>query len=530
MAGGDVIAHPFGAPERLTTRTESDMPPSVSHARAVPAAVRCVVIGVTREESDTESLDAAGYPGAALSAQGFTGSVGQQVVTVDGRGRTAVLVGLGDRASVDDHVLRRAAARGVRSASRVDAVAVTLLDAVSEHSGPELLSAARAVAEGAGLGAYRFTELRSGRTATPLKRIVVTGRGGAKVAEAVALGARIAAAQNLARDLVNRPGGELTPVALAEEATRIARRERLSIKVFGPAQIARMRMGGLLGVNRGSTLEPRFVQIAYEPKDPQGTLALVGKGITFDSGGLSIKTGEGMMTMKMDMGGAAAVLGFFSAVRAVAPACRVVGYLPMTDNMSDGDATRPGDVLTIRNGRTVEVLNTDAEGRLILADALALACESRPDAIVDLATLTGAVEIALGGRIAAVMGNDDGWRAEVLAAAERSGERAWPLPLPADYRPFLDSDVADLRNISKGRGGGTITAGLFLQEFVAPGLRWAHLDIAGTAWWAEGDDAEFTNGGTGYGVRTLLELARTFSPPPLTRPRRTRTTRARRTG
>ena len=219
------------------------------------------------------------------------------------------------------------------------------------------------------------------------------------------------------------------------------------------------------------------------------------------------------MTMKMDMGGAAAVLGAFSAIRAVAPKCRVIGFLPITDNMTGGDATRPGDVLTMRNGKTVEVLNTDAEGRLILADALCLASEAEPDAIVDLATLTGAVEIALGSRIAGLLGNDDGWAEQVAGAATTAGERLWALPMPADYRPRLESDVADLRNIPKGKGGGTITAALFLAEFVADDIPWAHLDIAGTAWWGEGDDGEWTSGATGYGVRTLLELARTFRPP-----------------
>jgi leucyl aminopeptidase len=220
-----------------------------------------------------------------------------------------------------------------------------------------------------------------------------------------------------------------------------------------------------------------------------------------------------MMTMKMDMGGAAAVLGFFAAVQAVAPRCRVRGYLPMTDNMTGGDATRPGDVLTLRNGTTVEVLNTDAEGRLILGDALAVASEGEPDAIVDLATLTGAVEVALGSRIAGLMGNHDGWSEQVAAAAGRAGERLWSLPLPDDYRPLLDSDVADLRNISKGKGAGTITAGLFLREFVGEDIAWAHIDIAGTAWWNDGDDGEFAKGGTGYGVRLLLELARGFVRP-----------------
>jgi leucyl aminopeptidase len=283
--------------------------------------------------------------------------------------------------------------------------------------------------------------------------------------------------------------------------------------VLGPEEIAERGLGGLLGVNRGSLQEPRFVELAYEPANPRGTLALVGKGITFDSGGLSLKTGEGMMNMKNDMGGAAAVLGFFSAVRAVAPRCRVLGFVPMTDNMTGGDATRPGDVLTMRNGTTVEVLNTDAEGRLILGDALALASEAEPDAIVDLATLTGAVEVALGNRIAGLMGNDDGWIDQVEGAAGRAGERLWSLPLPDDYRPLLDSEVADLRNISKSKGAGTITAGLFLKEFVGDDIAWAHLDIAGTGWWTEGDDGELVKGGTGFGVRLLLELARGFTRP-----------------
>jgi leucyl aminopeptidase len=486
---------------------------AIVHAKSIPATSELVAVPVTAEDGTAKGLAALGLPSALLAAQGFAGKVDQLAFATRSDGRSVVLVGMGAAASIDTDGLRRAAARVVRAAGRVKSVALPLLDAVPALSGSALADAARAVAEGAGLGAYRFDELRSSATKPTLTRIVITGRGGQKIADAVIEGARIAAGQNLARDLVNRPGGTLTPKALAAEATAIARREKLKITVLGPKEIAERRLGGLLGVNRGSSQEPRFVEMAYEPKSPTGTLALVGKGITFDSGGLSIKSGEGMMTMKMDMGGAAAVLGFFAAVQAVAPRCRVVGYMPMTDNMSNGDATRPGDVLTMRNGTTVEVLNTDAEGRLILADALCLATEAKPDAIVDLATLTGAVEVALGSRIAAVLSNNDGWRDDVQAAAARSGERMWPLPLPDDYRPYLDSDVADLRNISKSRGGGTMTAGLFLQEFVGDDIPWAHIDIAGTAWWAEGDDAEFSKGGTGYGVRLLLELARTFSPP-----------------
>jgi leucyl aminopeptidase len=247
------------------------------------------------------------------------------------------------------------------------------------------------------------------------------------------------------------------------------------------------------------------------PDDPQGHLALVGKGITFDSGGLSIKTADGMMTMKDDMGGAAAILGAMSAVAAVAPRCRVTAYIPSTDNMTGPDATRPGDVLRMYGGTTVEVLNTDAEGRLILGDALVLASEEGADAIVDLATLTGAVITALGSRVAGLMGNDDDWLAQVQTAADRAGERVWPLPLPDDYRKGLDSDVADLRNISRDKGAGAITAALFLREFVGEGIPWAHLDIAGPAW-SDNVDGEVVKGGTGFGVRALLELASGFRP------------------
>ena len=481
--------------------------------KAPPANAELIAVLVPAQGATSALLRSMDIPSGALAAQGFVGRADQVAMVADRRGRLVALIGLGDADGVDPDRCRRAAAQAVRAAKHLKRLAIDLRAVVGELDQPRRVEIARAAAEGAVLGSYRFTEFKSKPQRSTLTTVTLVAGTGTRLAAAIAEGVAIAEAQNLARDLVNRPGGTLTPAAFADEARRIARREGLAIKVLGRSQIERMRLGGLLGVNRGSTHEPRFVEISYDPPSPKGTLALVGKGITFDSGGLSIKTGEGMMTMKMDMGGAAAVLGFFSAVRRLAPTCRVVGYLPMTDNMSDGDATRPGDVLTMRNGTTVEVLNTDAEGRLILADALCLATEAEPDAIVDLATLTGAVEIALGTRVAAVLGNDDAWRDQVAAAASRAGERMWPLPLPADYRPFLDSDVADLRNISKGRGGGTITAGLFLQEFVGAGIPWAHIDIAGTAWWAEGDNAENCNGGTGYGVRLLLELARSFNPP-----------------
>jgi leucyl aminopeptidase len=241
-------------------------------------------------------------------------------------------------------------------------------------------------------------------------------------------------------------------------------------------------------------------------------VALVGKGITFDSGGLSLKTTDSMVGMKGDMAGAAAVLATFSALDSVRPPVRVLGFLPLTDNMPGGDATRVGDVLRIRNGTTVEVLNTDAEGRLVLADALSLAGEAEPDAIVDLATLTGACMVALGTGIAGLMGNHDGFVEQVRAAAGTAGEPVWPLPLPDELRPQLDSDVADMKNVGTGRWGGALIAGLFLERFVPEDVPWAHLDIAGPADATE-EASESRKGGTGFGVRTLLRLLSDFRKP-----------------
>jgi leucyl aminopeptidase len=270
-------------------------------------------------------------------------------------------------------------------------------------------------------------------------------------------------------------------------------------------------MGGVLGVGQGSEQAPRFLKMTYAPSGARGRpLALVGKGVVFDSGGLSLKTAGGMETMKTDMSGAAAVIAAMSALRDLGVKTRVLGYIPLVENMPSGNAMRPGDVLRIRNGKTVEVLNTDAEGRLILADGLSLAVEEGVDAIVDLATLTGACVVALGDKSAGLMGNDDDWSDQVRAAADRAGEPVWPLPLPTEYRKQLESEVADMKNIG-GSYGGALTAGLFLQEFV-DGAPWVHLDIAGPAR-AGADDGYLTKGGTGFGVRTLVELARSFEVP-----------------
>jgi len=423
--------------------------------------------------------------------------------------RAALLLGVGDAASFDAAALRRAGAVLAKRASKVESVATTLLDAV----GPDIDAglAAQAFAEGVGLGRYQFLRYKSEAKPSRLARVFVVGAPNAKIRAGIARGARIAEAVAWARDLINEPAAAKSPADVVELARVVARGSGLKVKVFAGEQLVRARMGGVLGVGNGSDRPPRFLRLEFAPPRAKGTIAFVGKGVVFDSGGLSLKTAGGMETMKTDMSGAAAVIAAMSALRDLDVKTRVIGYVPLVENMPSGAAMRPGDVLTMRNGKTVEVLNTDAEGRLILADALSLATEEGADAIIDLATLTGAVTMALGEKIAGLMGSDEAWITQVSEAAARAGERVWHLPLPEDYRRNLDSEIADLRNISTGGGAGTLTAGLFLKEFTGE-APWAHLDIAGTAR-SSSDDAETAKGGTGYGVRTLVELASTFRKP-----------------
>jgi len=340
----------------------------------------------------------------------------------------------------------------------------------------------------------------------------VIGNAGAELRSALTRGAVIANAVAWARDRINTPAQEKPPAEMAAEARRLLRGRGVTVQVLDVPQLQQQRFGGVLGVGQGSDQKPRFLKLTYTPPGARGKpLAFVGKGVVFDSGGLSLKTGAGMETMKCDMSGAAAVIAAMSALQDLNVKTRIIGYVPLVENMPSGHAIRPGDVLRIHNGKTVEVLNTDAEGRLILADALSVACEDKPAAIVDLATLTGACVVALGEKIAGLMGNDEEWTAQIRSAAERAGERVWPLPLPADYRKGIESSVADIKNVGP-REGGAITAALFLQEFV-DNVPWAHLDIAGPAFLSS-EDGYLPKGGTGFGVRTLLELAQTFEPPP----------------
>jgi leucyl aminopeptidase len=485
---------------------------AIELASTLPADVEAVGIGVFSDRlSDGQVPDP--LDADFLSSQGFTAK-SEQTCVVPGRdGQMVVALGLGSSSEATPRTFRRAAAALARAVRRRETVATTLLD---QADGLDAALVARSVAEGTVLGAYSYTPLKSDPEPSRIASLAIVvpsgGDGGAGVAEALDRGAAAAAAVCLARDLVNEPGGTLTPSAFAERALEVAANAGFTVEVLDRDAIVRERLGGLLGVNRGSYEEPRFLKLAWEPDDPTATVALVGKGITFDSGGLSLKTTDGMVGMKGDMAGAAAVLATFSALDAVKPPVRVLGYLPLTDNMPGGDATRVGDVLRIRNGTTVEVLNTDAEGRLVLADALALADEAGPDAIVDLATLTGACMVALGTRIAGLMGNHEGFVEQVRAAADAAGEDLWPLPLPDEMRPQLDSEVADLKNVASGRWGGALVAGLFLREFVGKDTAWVHLDIAGPAD-AQDESAENRKGGTGFGVRTLLRLLSDFRTP-----------------
>ncbi|MDA8291488.1 MAG: leucyl aminopeptidase [Actinomycetota bacterium] len=440
--------------------------------------------------------------------RGFEGKLATTAVREprDGHGPTEILVGLGALDRVDGEALRRAGAAAVRAAGRARSLSV-VLDGI-EDAGLGHETAARAFAEGALLASYRYDRFRSEPEPAAIGEIELVASDSDAASRGATVARAVADAVCLARDLVNTPAGDCTPASFAADAADLAAREGLAIEVLDEAQIAAAGLGGLLAVARGSAEPPRLVRVEYVPEGSAGgavaTVVLVGKGITFDSGGLSIKPATGMMTMKTDMSGAAAVLATLGACRRVGVAVRVVGLMPLTENMPGGRATKPGDVLRARNGKTIEVLNTDAEGRLVLADALSLAVELAPDAVVDLATLTGACVVALGDEIAGLMGNDDRLVDAVGAASRRAGEATWHLPLPEGYRSHIESEIADMKNIGTAGQAGTLSAGLLLEEFVGT-TPWVHLDIAGPA--RSGEDSGYRRkGGTGFGVRTLVEL------------------------
>jgi len=495
---------------------------TASSTSPAAAAVDLLVVPVAKGAAfgpGADAVDAALGGGLAkfLEETGFDGALGTTLAVPTAgklRAQAAILVGIGDPAELTVDALRRAAAAVARRATKAASVATTLAQAAS-FDGADLdpADAAQAVTEGLVLGGYQYLDYKGDAKPSKLRRVTLLGETNAAIRAGIARGSAVGDAVVWARDLVNRPAKEKSPAAMAAAAQRFLRGTGVRVQVLDLAQIRAQRLGGVLGVGQGSQQTPRFLKMTYTPRGATGAaLALVGKGVVFDSGGLSLKTGSGMETMKTDMSGGAAVIAAMATLAKLGVKHKVNGYVPLVENMPSGTAIRPGDVLKIRNGKTVEVLNTDAEGRLILADALALACDDGAAAIIDLATLTGACMVALGDKIAGLMANDDAWRDQVQDAAGRAGEPVWPLPLPKEYRKLLESEVADLKNISHGGYGGALTAGLFLQEFVTPETPWAHLDIAGPAR-ANGDDGYLVKGGTGFGVRTLIELVTNFEAP-----------------
>jgi leucyl aminopeptidase len=484
--------------------------------------------GEPRPGPDIRELDQAlgGLLGQALGDQRFEGRIGETAdLHTGGRlgVKRVVVVGLGPVRECTADVLRRAAAAAARRARDLGASALTAagLGTRVARLGPAVR--AQAVAEGVLLGLYTFDRYKAkkdgDRAVTALTLLVrAAGERGA-TRDGLRLGELAAEATCFARDLINEPANSITPTALAEAAEEVARTGGLRVRILDRAECERMGMGAFLGVNRGSVEPPRFIHLAYVPASAaRARLALVGKGITFDSGGLDLKTPEGMERMKGDMSGAAAVLGVLKVLPRLAPRVEVHGVVAATDNMPSGSATKPGDVLRAMNGKTIEVNNTDAEGRLTLADAIAYARqEIRPDEIVDIATLTGACAIALGSLCAGAMTNHAALQARVLQAAERAGERVWPLPLVEEYREGLRSEVADLRNTGP-RPGGAITAGLFIREF-AGDTPWVHLDIAGAAF-TDKDLPYAPKGGVGFGTRTLLAYVLASEARAPRRPRR----------
>ncbi len=413
-----------------------------------------------------------------------------------------LVVGIGAKDKLDTERLRVAAALAAKETSRLRATSLAWV--LPESADPE--ATAEALVAGTIIATYRFDRFKSGGSDEAPRLEALTLVGPTELQRAAEVARVAAEAQNRARDLQNTPANVATPTFLAERAEEIAAvSEALSTETLGRAELEAKGMGGLLAVSQGGPEEPKLIVLRYHGGGSGPTLALVGKGVTFDTGGISLKPGAGMPDMKMDMSGAAAVLEAVSAIAELKLPLDLIAVVPSTENMPSGTAIKPGDIITQYNGKTVEVNNTDAEGRLILADALAYAVELGAEQIVDLATLTGAVTIALGSTYAAVIANDDALAGAVTAAGERSGELIWRLPLHPEYKELMKGKFADLSNLASQRKAGTITAGSFLEEFVGE-TPWAHIDIAGTAW--DVGREYVGKGANGFGVRLLVELAR----------------------
>ena len=456
-----------------------------------------------RKEIATVDDAAEGELAAEIARQGFQGVRGESALYQShGKLRVpyVVVVGIGDGAGT-------AAWHGFGSTVVQRAAELKATEALLAFAHDQGLDhAVELTAEGLLLSDYRFLQLKSTPAKTPRLATVKLAVPSApsKLRSRLARGIATATGTCYARDLINLPAGVATPTFLAKEARAIGRRQKLQVKVHDEAALRRLGMGALLGVARGSAESPRFLELLYRPaKKAQRSVALGGKGVTFDSGGLSLKSTENMNTMKADMAGAATVVGVMTAAARLKLPVNVIGAVGLVENMVSGSAYKLGDVLTARNGVTIEVLNTDAEGRLVLADVLTYVCDRKVDRIIDLATLTGSCVIALGEEVTGAFTNDQAWCAEVLSAARRAGEPVWQLPMREEFGEQLKSDVADVKNVGKRWGGASIAA-KFLERFVGE-VPWVHLDIAGPAF-AESGTTSRDSGATGVMVRTLVEL------------------------
>jgi leucyl aminopeptidase len=447
-------------------------------------------------------------PTASILLNGdFSGKEGETTLVYAPEGLATprlLLVGLGERASFTLEKLRRASATVAKRAGtlKLDEVAFTL----PMPEGSRIREAAEAAAEGSALGMYRFDRYKTNAESHELETLTLVSNDEEATTAGAETGVKVAAAGLLARDLANEPSNTATPEYLAERAREIAGRYGMETTILDRAGIEAEGMVGLATVGRSARNEPRFIVLEHRKGATDAApVILVGKAVTFDSGGISIKPSTGMGDMKYDMSGGAAVLGAMEAVGALDLPLNVVALVPATENLPGGDAFKPGDVLTLHSGKTVEIVTTDAEGRLILADALSYARRYEPEATIDCATLTGACHVALGDHASGLMGNDDALIAEVRAAGDASGERAWPLPLFEEYTDQTKGETADLKN-SGGRFGGALTAGAFLKEFAD--YPWAHLDIAGTAYNGKSRNAYIPKGASGTPARLLVEFLR----------------------
>jgi leucyl aminopeptidase len=486
------------------------MPFETVVVRAAPAGYQTpmLAIAVVRGTLPRSLVELDGGAGGALqrlsSAGDFSGRRDETaLIYPPGPAGRILLVGMGKAEEVNRSAIRRAASV---AAKRMRTLGVThgAFHLPAESRGEvSQAEAGQAIGEGLAQGAWQFLEMKrpGDDRKPPLERVDVLADDDA-FAEGHRIGAAIGAGQTLARGIQVLPGNVCTPTYVGRAAEELAARHGHTVTVLDKAAIVREKMGALLAVAQGSVEEPRFIVLEYKGAET-APVVLVGKGVTFDTGGISIKPAQNMEDMKYDMSGAAAVLGTFEVLGRLKPAVNLVGLIPSTENMPSGTAVKPGDVITSHLGKTIEVINTDAEGRLILCDALSWARRYRPAAVIDIATLTGAIVVALGNTAAGVMGSEDELVEEVRRAGDRAGERVWPLPLWDEYRDLMKSDIADVKNAG-GRPAGSISAGWFLREFVE-GYPWAHLDIAGTAY-TDREDPSRVKGPTGMGVRLFSEL------------------------